>query len=99
MHFFRKRNEFIILSRRTLLAKTTLTSMLDHMEASDFLTRRYDSKDRRQIRICLTEKAKALSKSYREVSDEMTLRFYRNFEDTEIEVFEGYLQRILQNLL
>ena len=44
------------LSRRTLLAKTTLTSMLDHMEASDFLTRRYDSKDRRQIRICLTEK-------------------------------------------
>ena len=87
------------LSRRTLLAKTTLTSMLDHMEASDFLTRRYDSKDRRQIRICLTEKAKALSKSYREVSSEMNLRFYQNFEDKEIEVFEGYLQRILQNLL
>jgi len=87
------------LSRRTLLAKTTLTGMLDHMESGGFLTRRYDRKDRRQIRICLTEKAKSLSNSYQEVSNEMTLRFYQNFEDTEIEAFEGYLQRILQNLL
>ena len=86
------------LSRRTGLAKTTLTSMLDRMEATKFLERIYDKNDRRQIRIVLTEKAKALSKKYKEVSDLMNKLFYKGFSDTEITDFEKYLVRILNNL-
>lgn len=86
------------LSRRTSLAKTTLTSMLDRMEASDFLQRLYDKADRRQIRIILTEKAKALRNKYEEVSDLMSRLFYKDFTDTEVVAFEEFLVRILNNL-
>lgn len=44
-------------SKKTGLAKTTLTSMLDRMEASNLISRAYDPRDRRQIRIVLTEYA------------------------------------------
>ena len=88
----------IELSKKTGLAKTTLTSMLDRMEERDFLKRAPDSHDRRQLRIVLTPKARALNDSYNEVSDEMSRIFYEGFSDEEIEGFEKYLDKILQNL-
>jgi DNA-binding MarR family transcriptional regulator len=86
------------LSHRTGLAKTTLTSMLDRMETSEFLKRIYDQTDRRQIRIILTDKAKQLKDKYDEVSDLMSKHFYKGFTDTEILTLEKYLERILNNL-
>jgi len=86
------------LSRRTSLAKTTLTSMLDRMEANGSLLRSFDKADRRQIRILLTDKAKALNGKYMQVSDEMTKLFYKDFSEAEIDAFENYLERILYNL-
>ena len=86
------------LSRRTGLAKTTLTGMLDRMEEKGFLERCFDQKDRRQVRIVLTDKAKELNDKYNQVSDAMSERFYQGFTDTEIEQFEETLERILRNL-
>ncbi|MBQ6786452.1 MAG: MarR family transcriptional regulator [Lachnospiraceae bacterium] len=88
----------IELSKKTGLAKTTLTSMLDRMEEREFLKRVPDSHDRRQLRIVLTAKAKALNDSYNEVSDEMSRIFYEGFSDEEIEGFEKHLDKILKNL-
>lgn len=87
------------LSRRTSLAKTTLTGMLDRMEKSGFLIRSYDKADRRQIRIILTERAKALNEKYEEVSERMVELFYKDFQKTEIAAFERLLERILYNLM
>lgn len=87
------------LSKRTGLAKTTLTSMLDRMEAKGFLKRTADPQDRRAFRINLTPKAKALSGQYDDVSDEMSCIFYENFTDEEIDQFEGFLEKILTNLI
>lgn len=89
----------IELSKRTGLAKTTLTSMLDRMGEREFLKRVPDSHDRRQLRIVLTPKARALNKSYNEVSDEMSRIFYEGFSDEEIEGFEQSLEKILKNLM
>jgi MarR family transcriptional regulator, organic hydroperoxide resistance regulator len=86
------------LSRRTGLAKTTLTSMLDRMEASGLLARRHDPDDRRQQRIVLTPKAKSLSEKYESVSQRMAELFYRGFQEPEILAFEQVLHRILENL-
>lgn len=88
----------IELSKKTGLAKTTLTSMLDRMEEREFLKRVPDSQDRRQLQIVLTDKARALNNSYNEVSGEMSRIFYEGFSDEEIERFEKYLDKILQNL-
>ena len=86
------------LSQKTGLAKTTLTSMLDRLEQSGILCRVFDKADRRQIRIVLTEKAKALSEQYDAVSDGMSELYYKGFTDTEIIAFEETLNRILRNL-
>ncbi len=86
------------LARRTGLAKTTLTGMLDRMESQKHVTRCYDAEDRRQIRIRLTEQAKKLEKKYQEVSDEMSRLFYKGITDEDIIILESGLERILGNL-
>ena len=48
------------LSAQTSLANTTLTSMLDRMEASGLIRREPSPSDRRGLLICLTEKARGL---------------------------------------
>jgi len=88
----------IELSKKTGLAKTTLTSMLDRMEKAGLIERNYDKVDRRQIRITLTKKARELSDKYDEVSRKMSEIFYKGFSNSEIVQFENYLRRIINNL-
>ena len=86
------------LARKTGLAKTTLTSMLDRMENAKLVTRIFDKSDRRQIRIALTESARELSAEYENVSTLMNEIYYAGFSEPEIEAFENALRRILKNL-
>lgn len=86
------------LGERTSLAKTTLTSMLDRMEDKGNIKRNFDPNDRRQIRITLTAKAKALDESYKAVSAQMNELFYKGFSDEEITRLDRTLERVLRNL-
>ncbi|NLY91384.1 MAG: MarR family transcriptional regulator [Firmicutes bacterium] len=86
------------LSKRTGLAKTTLTSMLDRLEVRGFLSRVIDKADRRQIRIILTDLARSLEDKYNQVSDRMNTIFYKGFTPSEITRFEANLEKILNNL-
>ncbi|MFH1513398.1 MAG: MarR family transcriptional regulator [Bacillota bacterium] len=86
------------LSKKTGLAKTTLTSMLDRMEQAGLLRRAYDPADRRQIRISLTGQARLLRGGYDAVSRAMSAVYYAGFTDEEIITFETTLRRILKNL-
>ena len=86
------------LSEKTGLAKTTLTSMLVRLEAQGHIKRSAAPNDRRTVNIRLTEKAKHLRKSYEDVSEEMNEIFYKGFTDDEIQHFENYLGKILENL-
>ena len=52
----------------------------------------------RQIRILLTEKARALQEHYDLVSTKMSEIFYRGLTNTEIQDFEHTLCTILKNL-
>ncbi|MBO4987328.1 MAG: MarR family transcriptional regulator [Lachnospiraceae bacterium] len=86
------------LSAQTSLANTTLTAMLDRMENSGLIIRKFDPKDRRNRLIVLTEKAKSLKDDYTRISEKMNEIYYTGFTETEIVQFESYLQRILDNL-
>ena len=86
------------ISRRTALASSTLTSMLDRMEAQGLIRREASAKDRRVTLICLTDEARRLKGKYEEVSAEMSEIYFRGFSDEEVEKFEGALLRILENL-
>ena len=86
------------LSLRTQLTKSTLTTMLDRLENAGFLKRK-KGKDRRIIKVKLSEKSKNLQKKYVEVSKKMTEVFYGTLTEEEIDEFEDYLRIILDNLI
>ena len=86
------------LARRTALGKSTLTSMLDRLEASGLVRRVRSGADRRKIQIRRTRKDRALERLYVRVSEEMTELFYAGFAAAEIDRFERDLARILDNL-
>ena len=86
------------LSRRSGLAVTSLTGMLDRMEAAGLIYRDRGDKDRRKILIFLTDNASALEKDYNEVTEEIENIYYKGFSEDEIDQCENYLQRILHNV-
>ena len=86
------------LGERTGLAGSTLTSMLDRMEASGLVARRRSAEDRRVIRVFLTDAARTLREDYEKVSARMTDIYFQDFNPQEIQAFEGYLRRVLDNV-
>ena len=86
------------IGKLTSLAKTTLTSMLDRMEAGGLVKRVPDKKNRRQIFIVVTEKAKDYREKYDELSNKMNEIFYRGFSEAEVNEFEDKLRKIVNNL-
>lgn len=86
------------LSRRSGLAVTSLTGMLDRMEATGLIYRDRGDKDRRKILIFLTDNARSLEKDYNEVTEEIENIYYKGFSEEEIDQCEKYLRRIFHNV-
>lgn len=87
------------LSNKTQLSKSTLTSMLDRLERAGHIAREPSGEDRRIVLVTLTEENRRQRRLYEQVSEEMTGLFYEGFTWEEITEFEGYLKRILDNLV
>ena len=87
------------LIKKTLLRKSTLSELLDSLEAAGHVRRVQSEEDKRKVLIELTEKTRKLLNVYIEVSVEMTNIFYKGFQHEEIDQFETYLQRVLDNLV
>jgi len=85
------------IARLTSMANTTLTSMLDRMEAEGLVKRVHDKVNRRQIFISLTEKANEYREKYEQLSNDMNNIFYKGFSKAEIKGFEIQLRRVLEN--
>jgi DNA-binding MarR family transcriptional regulator len=86
------------LARRTSLSNSTLTSMLDRLESSGYISRVRDHEDRRVMLIERTAKDKTFESRYTGVSQDMTRLFYKDFTKQEIEQLERQLKIILANL-
>ncbi len=86
------------IARLTSLANTTLTGMLDRMESAGLLERVRNPYNRREIRIRLTEQARALREASGAVTDKMNALFYQGFTEAEILFFEDKLRWIIDTL-
>ena len=82
----------------TSLAKTTLTSMLDRMEESGLVVRTADKKNRRQVNVSITNKARLYKEEYDKVTVQMNELFYKGFSEKEVTDFEKMLRRIIANI-
>ncbi len=87
------------IAKRTLLRKSTLSELLDNLEESGYIDRVQSKEDRRKVLIRTTEKTNKLQKAYIDLSVAMTKLFYDNFTSEEIDQFESYLKRVLENLV
>lgn len=87
------------ISRKTSLAKNTVSIVVDGMVKKGILEREINPDNRRQTMISLTEYARSIQEKYEAVSQQMNRLFYQGFSKEEQKAFEGYLERILQTLI
>jgi DNA-binding MarR family transcriptional regulator len=88
-----------VLAKRTLLRKSTLSELLDNLEAAGYIRRIQSEEDKRKTLILLTEASRSLERVYIDVSVEMTNLFYKGFASEEIDQFEKRLHKVLDNLV
>ena len=86
------------LSKRSGLAMSSLTTMLERMEEKNLLTRKGCPKDKRKCLLFLTEHANSLKKEYDEISDKMTKLSFEGISEDERLAFEKTLKNVLHNL-
>jgi MarR family transcriptional regulator, organic hydroperoxide resistance regulator len=86
------------LAKETSLEPSTLTSMLDRLEAAGLVRRRPSAQDRRALEISCTAGGRAIQTHYATVSARMTEIFYGDMGADEIASFEKSLKQIVANL-
>lgn len=86
------------LSKRTALAKTTLTSMLDRLESQGLINRIYSPNDRRSVKITVSDKTRSLEHHYEKARLAMKDINFKGFSPEEIDDLVQKLIRVLNNL-
>ena len=82
---------------KTSLDKATLTGIIDRLERDGFVCRSPSPDDKRVTIVSRTGKDEVFKKKVPKASDEQNALFYKGFSKKEIEDFENYLKRVLQN--
>ena len=85
------------LVEKTSLDKATLTGIIDRLERDGYVKRIQSPEDKRSTLISRTGKDEIFKSKIAQVSDEQNAIFYKGFSTSEIEEFENYLKRILEN--
>ena len=86
------------LSKETALEPSTLTSMLDRLEARRLVRRAASLEDRRVVVVERGEADRELEGMYRAASERMTALFYEGMGAREVAAFEASLGRVVANL-
>jgi MarR family transcriptional regulator, organic hydroperoxide resistance regulator len=86
------------LSKRTSLAPTTLTTMLDRLEEKGLIARKKSAKDRRVIWIEATKKSLTLKADYLAIDAEVNQRFLKDFTPNDITDLRKQLNHLKDNI-
>ena len=85
------------LSKKSGLAMSSLTTMLERMEEKNLLIRKFCPSDKRKSLIFLTDYAKSLKNEYDEISDKMNEISFEGISNEERLAFEAILEKVLHN--
>ena len=86
------------LSKRTSLAPTSLTTMLDRLEEKGLIARKKSAKDRRVIWIEATPKSLTLKADYLAIESEINRRFLAGFSSKESRRLQDDLLQLKDNI-
>lgn len=88
----------IELSKRTSLAKTTLSTMIDRMRKNDLVIVEESKEDKRNLVIYLSDKTLALEDKINNATKRITDIFYKDFSEKEAKELDRLLIKIKENL-
>ena len=83
---------------KTGRAKSTITGVIDTLEARDYVERKAIPGDRRQVGVAATEKSRILESRFGSMSDRLLDTIYRDFSSEERVDLCNLLNRALDNL-
>ena len=86
------------LSKKSGLAMSSLTTMLERMEEKNLLTRKGCPKDKRKCLLFLTDYENSLKNEYDEISEKMTKISFEGISEDGRSAFEKTLENVLHNL-
>ncbi|MBP1717800.1 MAG: transcriptional regulator, MarR family [Deltaproteobacteria bacterium] len=85
------------LGERVQLEKSTMTSLIDRMEAADLVRRDDHPTDRRAYRICITSRGRDLEEKLDQVVTEAYNRLTRGVPEKDLQAAIEVLKGILNN--
>ena len=88
----------IELSKRTSLAKTTLSTMIDRMRKNGLVIVEQSKEDKRNLVIYLSDKTLALEDKINNATKRITDIFYKDFSEKEAKELDRLLIKIKENL-
>ena len=88
----------IELSKRTSLAKTTLSTMIDRMRKNGLVIVEESKEDKRNLVIYLSDKTLALEDKINNATKRITDIFYKDFSKKEANELDRLLIKIKENL-
>ena len=88
----------IELSKRTSLAKTTLSTMIDRMRKNGLVIVEESKEDKRNLVIYLSDKTLALEDKITNATKRITDIFYKDFSEKEAKELDRLLIKIKENL-
>lgn len=87
------------ISRITNLQKSTLTSILAKLEKAGHIELKPCQTDRRKTLVKVINRNENLVVLNKKIIDETADVFYKGFSDDEIELYDSFLRRTLDNLI
>ena len=89
----------IELSRKTSLAKTTLSAMVERMKNEGLLIVEGSKEDKRSLVICLSDKTLSLEGKINRATKKISDIFYKDFSEEEANELDRLLGKVKENLI
>ncbi|TDQ61689.1 DNA-binding MarR family transcriptional regulator [Maritalea mobilis] len=86
------------IAELTFRDRTTVTRLLDGMEKKEMIRRQADPRDRRKMRVFLTETGRALEAILKPIAQELIAQAQQNLSVEEVAQLTLLLRKMTQNL-
>jgi DNA-binding MarR family transcriptional regulator len=78
-------------------SKSTVTQLIDRLLKAGYVTKESNLEDKRYSYIVLTEKGLSIRKDFKEISQNVIKKFFKDFTEVEIEILLLLLDRVIHN--
>ena len=86
------------ITKLSLKDKSTITSVINHLEKSGYVTKAKDNKDKRLVNIEVTEKARTIKPALAKISEKMNAKMFEGLSAEEKATLFNLMARISHNV-